>query len=326
MLNSPYFYLIAAPVLWSGNFIISKGVLVNELPPVTITAARFTIAALGLWVLITASRKRGSRGVGESEGLGLLRKDLPAFIILALTGIFGFNTFVYLAFRYTTAINASLVTGMTPVLTALLSWMILRETMNLRQVSGICLSLGGVVWIITRGSWEVLTALRFNPGDLIMLLAALSWAIYSTLGKKVMTKYPPLTATYHAVWLGLLFLWPVALIELRQNPVTSVSVMAVLGVFYVGIGATILAYLAWNKGVAMIGAGRSGVFQNLLPVFTAVLATVFLSEPVTLSHIIGGTAVLLGVYFTSYVKPASGNLQRPLEQARRLATQPPARR
>lgn len=110
-------------------------------------------------------------------------------------GIFGFNLLQYLVLKYTTAINGSLINAATPIMTVVLSSLLIKEKMGPVQLAGILISFFGVGWVITGGSWEVLAKLKFNVGDLMVLVAVLGWSVYSIFGKKPTLQFSSVTVT-----------------------------------------------------------------------------------------------------------------------------------
>ena len=164
---------------------------------------------------------------------------------MATTGVFGFNTLVYLSFSYTTAINAALVHALPPALIVLVSRFTLGEQTTARQLVGLLVSIFGATAVITRGSWQALYTLQFNTGDLLMILAAATWTVYSVLGKYVMQRYTPLVATYYATIIGIIMLVPLATWEMTRYPVPGISTAGFFSLVYIGLFASFTAFLFW---------------------------------------------------------------------------------
>lgn len=138
-------------------------------------------------------------------------------------------------------------------------------------------------------------SLDFNPGDVIVFLDTLVWAFFTVLGKKMMARLSPLEATTYANLAGVVFLVPAMLWEWGGS-MPAFSPGHILGLVYLGVFASVLAFLGWNKGVLEMGPARAAAFYNLIPVYAALLAFLFLGEDLFLYHLVGGLMVLSGVY------------------------------
>lgn len=290
--GSPYTLLTLVPVFWSGNFILSQVVL-RELPPVTTNTLRFTLATAILWAVLW-------RRHGPVPWQWPLRwRHVPLFVFLGLTGVAIFNSVAYAALRLTTPTNAALINAGGPMATVALSALLIRERMSPRQIAGLVLSFAGVVWVVSRGSLSAVFGLSFNTGDLLMLGDIVIWALYSVAGKRAMEEFPPLVATAYAMVVGLVFLWPATALELLNAPAISMSVPTALSLAYMAVFATVLAFSWWYVGIARIGAGKTAIFMNVMPLSTAILAFLIWGERIGVYHLVGGLAILTGVYLTS---------------------------
>jgi len=201
---------------------------------------------------------------------------------MALTGVVLFNALVYLSLRYTTSTNAALINSVTPILTMVLAAAVRLDRLTGRRLAGAFVSLVGVSWIVSQGSLEALIELSFNRGDLIMLVAALVWAIYTILLNRMRGALSPL-ATLTIV--ALLALPPLSVMggyELMSNPIGPITPVVIVGLLYVSVLASVAAIMAWSVGIEGIGAARGSIFLNLIPLFTAVIAMLTLGERVGL--------------------------------------------
>jgi drug/metabolite transporter (DMT)-like permease len=288
--RSPYFLLVLATCLWGGNFVVGK-VLVVEIPPILLATLRWIIALI---VMLALSGKEMWRLRGQFAG-----KWKP-LLLLSLTGVAGFNTLTYIAVQYTGSINAALMNSATPVLIVLIAVAVLREPFSPAVLPAVALSLIGVLWIISRGSWETITSLSFNQGDMWMLAAIICWALYSVWMKKYAAAFPPQALFFWQIAVSVAVLIPLAAVEYAvRQPVLHVSVSLILGLLYIGIFASLLAFSAWNKAIALIGPSRCSGFLNLIVVFSAIFATAFTGEHLHLYHWIGAALVLAGVFWTN---------------------------
>lgn len=285
----PYIFLVLATLFWAGNFVFGQP-LSEALPPFGINLIRWVLACLILVPLVLAREGRFPRPP---------RALWPALIIMSLSGVLLFNSLVYLSLSYTTSTNAALVNGITPVLALVLAAAIGSERLTGRRFLGAFISVAGVAWIVSRGSVDSLLHFSFNRGDLIMLAAALLWAVYTVLGNRVMRVLSPLSTTTLTALLGMPLLILIGGYELVTSPLGRITPLDVAGLVYVGVVASVAAFLAWNTGIERIGAARGSVYLNLIPVFTAGIAVATLGERIGIPQIVGGLLVILGVTIAS---------------------------
>ncbi len=267
-----------ATMLWASNIALGRA-LAGQIGPLTLTAARVTIAGL-LFLLLIRYLPPADRRLG---------RDWPALLGMAVTGVFGFPVLLYLALRYTTASNASLINGAGPLMTAVLAAVLLRERLRSHQAFGAVISLTGV-FLIIRGN-GTLTAL--NPGDLLMIGNVALWGLYSVLTRLTTRTRHVISATAFSTWLALPFLYPAMLSEWRTMPPTLTPLLGPT-LLYIGVFPAFMAFLAWNEGVRRAGPGGAMAFYNMLPVYGALLGALFLGETPGLSQLVGGALVIIG--------------------------------
>lgn len=286
-----YFKLLVTMLFWGGTFVAGKWA-VREAPPFFVALLRFAIASAVLWALV-AWRQR-ARGEGFPVPAG--GAQWAGLFSLGLTGVFLYNFVFLTGLTWTSATNGSLIVAFNPLLTAVLSALWLKERVRPVQAGGLFLALFGVGVVITRGSIAVLRALSFNPGDLLMLGAPLAWALYTILGKKVLSCFPPLVATAYASLFGTLLLLPAAALE--GSLLTGAAQLTVYGwiaVLQLALLGTVAGFVWWYEGVEALGAARAAVFVNLVPLFGVLLSALILSEILDVSQLAGGILVVLGV-------------------------------
>ncbi len=283
-----YLYLLGAAFLWGGNWVAVR-YAVREMPPLVFVTARTVLAAIVGLLLVIKLKGNWKPAL----------KDIKLIAFLGLVGIFGFNLLQSFGLRNTTAINGSLINAATPMLTIVLSKMLIKEKLQLMQLMGILISFLGVVWVATNGSWTILRSLKFNLGDVMILIAAACWSIYSIYGKKPTLEYSAVAVTAYASLFAALYFLPLGLTQYQLKPVHSISWAGVLAVGY-SVSVGVFAQIAWLKGVSLIGPSRASIFMNLLPLSTLAFAALLLGEMITLNQLIGGVFVLGGVYFTTY--------------------------
>jgi drug/metabolite transporter (DMT)-like permease len=199
---------------------------------------------------------------------------------LALFGITGFNTLLYMAMHTTTAINGALIQTTMPAVIILISMVFFGERVSWLQAAGVALCVLGATVVVLKGSWQALIDMALVRGDLLMIAAVILYALYSVL----LLKRPnihPLSVLVYTFGLGAVGLLPLYLWEISVVGGFALTPGVAGSIAYVALFPSIVAYFCWNRGVAVIGANRTGLFINLIPVFAAVLAIVFLGETLT---------------------------------------------
>ena len=272
----------AATLVWASNMVLGR-MLKDSIGPVSISAARFLIAA-AIFYVILRQQPVEERRIGN---------DFWKLTAMAVTGIVLFSPVLYLGLRYTTAVNSTIINGLAPLLTGLLSVWLIQEPMSGRQAGGAMLALAGVLLLISGGSLSFWQSASFNIGDLIVLGAVAIWALYSVISSKVMRSRTSLATTAISTFIGLPVLWVFALWELQHFPVT-IDLKLVLVTLYLGIVPAAGGFYAWNAGVRRLGTGGAMVFYNTLPLYGAALGYLFLGEPIGLHHAAGGLLIAAG--------------------------------
>lgn len=276
--------MIFPPLFWAGNATLARFVA-DLISPITLSFWRWVIA-FSVLVPFTWSH---------------VRKDWPEIkigwkiiVLLGLLGIASFNTLIYTAAQTTTAINITLTQSVMPVIIVLISFVLFRDRITPMQLFAIMLCTLGAGYIIIHGDVQRLMDLEFVIGDLIMLLAIFLYALYSALLRKRPNIHPLsfLTTTFAV---GVVFLFPLYLWEMQFVPPLELSKPVVFSLTYIAFFPSILAYLCWNRGVVEIGANHAGLYINLLPPFTALLAVVFLEERFQSYHIAGICLIFFGL-------------------------------
>lgn len=285
-----YLLLVLSALFWSGNFVISRG-MHAEIPPITLAFWRW-VAALAILSLFAVRHLWRDREMA--------RRHFRYITLQGLVGVAGFNTFVYLAMQTTTAINAVLVNSCIPVLIVVCSWVFYREMLTVRQGLGVLVSLTGVMLIVSRGEVDSLLAVDFNRGDLLVLVAALLWAIYSTNLKRYPQGLHPLAYQSGIVIVGVVILFPFYLLELASGKTMALTAATVSTIGYVALFASVLAYLCWNRAVRDVGANKAGPFIHLMPVFATILAVLFLGETLEGYHLQGIGLIFVGITLTTF--------------------------
>jgi len=281
----PALLLALAQLLWAGNFVLGRAVAAH-VPPVALSFLRWSVALLVLLPLSWRELRRG---------WPVVRRSLGILVPLGILGVGNFNTLVYVGLHQTTATNAALLNSACPASILAVGPLLGAPRPGARQALGIATSLLGVLAIVTRGEPAALLALRLNPGDLWVLGAVLSWAIYTVLLARRPAGLHPMALLTVLVMIGLLWIAPFAAAEAWGGARVAWDGATAATLGYVGLMASVVAYAAWNQGVAELGSARAGAFIHLLPVFASLLAAVLLGESFHAFHAVGIGLVLLGV-------------------------------
>ena len=286
----PYLLLILTTLFWSGNFVLSRG-MHADIPPLALSFWRWVLALLIM--LLFCSRTFWS----QKE---IVARERRFIIMQGLLGVTGFNSLIYLAVQTTTAVNAVLINSCVPILIALCSLLINKEPLRPRQWSGIMLSLSGVALILAGGNLAALLELEFNRGDLLVLCAGITWALYSVNLKRYPQELHPFSYQVGIMIAGLIGIAPFYLVELGLDRHLAVNAPTVITLIYVAIFPSVLAFIFWNRAVRDIGANRAGAFIHLMPVFSSILAIIFLGETIETFHLQGIGLVFAGILLVTF--------------------------
>ncbi|MFZ5942856.1 MAG: DMT family transporter [Bacillota bacterium] len=288
----PYILLILAPLFWSVNFLVGKA-LAGVIPAGFITLMRWLITSI---ILIPIYRK------DLLKNRELFTSGLSILIALGLSGYFFNSVSTFLAVQHTTAINASFLTALNPVAIVIASSLLFKERSTLIQLIGIVFSLFGVLWIVFKGHLTYIFSLQVNLGDAFMLVAVISWALYSNILKKKgsIFPWPALFAamTISAVAVSL----PYSILEVYWEGwewILNLQGKHYLSILAIAIFPSLLAFYCWNTAMQKVDSSQAAVFINLIPVFTTILSIIFLGEKLMYHHIIGGLLIFLGVFMVT---------------------------
>lgn len=280
--------MLVTSLLWGGNFVVAK-TLVAHASPMTLTMARWLIAVIVLLPLVWWKEKK----------LIPAKASLVPLFLMGITGVALFNIFQFLALERTTSTNAGLISTMNTMSIALFSFAFLKEKINGLQLLAMVLSFIGVFLVLSKGDWQLLWHFQLNTGDLLMMAAVCVWGLYSVCSKWAMQTTSPLMATLYAGLFGVLILVPFTINDFTFSEIDSTFI---LSLFYTGVISTVVCMVFWNIGVQQLGATTSGIFLNFNPIFTALLAFLFVGEQLSWLQGIGGIIVIMGCYLFTHFK------------------------
>ena len=288
--NSAYIFLILATLFWSGNFIVGKAASFYEIPPFTLNFYRWTFAWLILapFTLKEIFQKRD-----------YILQNIKLVLILGITSITIFNSIVYYSLNFTQVISGVLMISTIPVMIIFFSWIFKIEKTNTYQILGVIFSLFGVAIIVTKADFDLLINLDFNKGDLWMVVAMFSWAMYSALLRKKKFELSQLSLLEVIISAGLILLVPAYLIEMSLGFKLNINLPFILTLSYVVLFPGLASFICWIKGISIIGSNRSGIFLHLMPIFSTVLAILIFKEKFMNFHLFGAAFIIGGIFLSS---------------------------
>ncbi len=279
--------LLIAVLCWSGNALVGRA-FHDSIPPLSLSFWRWVLATSLLLPFV-------AKGIWTHRAT--LRAASWRLPVLAAMGIASYNSLLYTAAQSTEAINLTLVNTCLPLATFIGAGFLLGEWPLRRAWFGMAVAAGGLLYLISRGSWQTFASLSFQRGDLIMLLAVLAWALYTLLLRRWARHLlvPPLVLLGVLMLLGLPLILPFYLLELGRVGGFALTPSNLAAIGYTAVFASLVAYVGWNHGVKIVGAGRAAMVMYLMPVFTALLGWVLLGEALRTFHWIGGALIFAGL-------------------------------
>ena len=283
-------YLVCATLFWAGNFIVGKTASINEIPPISLNFYRWLVA----WLILLPFTFREL-----IKKKNYILNNIGLFIVLGITAVTIFNSALFYSLKFTQVISGVLMISTVPVMIIFISSLLKIEKTNFFQIIGVGLSLTGVLFIITKADIGLLKNLDFNRGDLIMIIAMLSWATYSALLKKKKYELSQISLLQVVISFGVIFLIPLYFIDMNMGNSIKLEKPFFLTLTYVVLFPGLASFFFWIKGVALIGANRSGIFLHLMPIFGAVMAMIIFDEKFMFYHLIGAVFILMGIILSN---------------------------
>jgi len=280
---------LGAAAIWGGMYVVSKYVLAF-VPPLTLVLARLVVGALTLGLIALLSRQPR-----------VCRRDLPQMALLGFVGLSVSMIAQFAGTRLSTAANGALITSATPAFLVLFAWPILGERLTLGRVAGLALATAGVASTILLAGGQVDLAGRADLllGNVLLVVAALTWALYSALARVAARRHPVLVVTLYATLFGALFTGAVVPLELATSPLGPIPPLAWLGVLYLGVVSTAGAFYLWNKSIALLGAGLPAILFFAQPIVGGLLGALLLGERLGAPFFVGGLLIALAVLVTA---------------------------
>lgn len=289
---SGYLAALLATVLWSGNFIIARG-LADAMPPWQLNFWRWLVAFLVMlpfgWRNFIAERRCVTKHAGYMLWMGLI-------------GVTLMNTLIYKAGQTTPSLNMALIMPATPAVILLLARLMYKEKISAPRLLGMVIAMGGIILLIARGSLATLIDLSFTAGDIWCIGGMLCFALYSIFMRQRPEKLSPTSFNLWVFLIGLVLSLPGVIWETATQPPAKVDVILIVAILYAGLGCSALAFWLWTVGIERIGAVRAAIVYYSLPVFTAIQSWYILHESASLIQLTGGALIICGIFLASLPK------------------------
>ena len=299
--RTAFLLLALATLFWAGNWVLGRA-LRDVFEPAALNFWRWLIALVALAPFALPAVRANFAVIRRSAGL---------LLVLSFLGVALFQWLIYEGLKTTTAVNAVLINSSFPAFMLLCSWAIERERGTRRQIVGMLISLAGILVIMARGDPASLVRLEFHLGDALILLAMPVWGVYSVLLKRRPPELDGIAFLFVISLVGTLLILPAFALEAWHSPPRWPGPQGVAAALYVGLGASVAAFICWNRGVAIVGANAAGFTLHLLPAFGTLLAIAFLGESFHLFHAAGIATILAGVAVaTGAARPRAAQSKR----------------
>lgn len=277
-------YLSLAASIWGGMYVVSKYVL-HYVPPLTLVWIRFVIAFLVLYFLLKLLNRRKVKHAQRTF------KDWLLIGWIGFIGYFISITCQFIGTKLSDAHTGALITSATPAFTLLFAKVVLKESLTTNKLLSLMLATVGVSIVI---GWDT-EAVSYLWGSLILVVAAVTWALLSIYVKVASVTFTSLEITTYGIGFAILFITPFMIGELQYYPVEFIQIKVLLGIIYLGIISTAGAFFLWNQGMRMMEAGRGSLFFFLQPVVGSFFGWYLLNEKLESSFFIGGAFIVVGV-------------------------------
>ncbi|MFI5128716.1 MAG: DMT family transporter [Chitinophagales bacterium] len=282
---------ILAAIIWSGNFIVARGVI-KDIPPISLAFYRWGLASVILLPFVIRQFRTEWPSV---------KRYWHYLFWVSLSGVALFNTFVYIGAHYTSAINLALIgTTSSPIMSIILARVFLKEPIGTMKLLGLAFCVIGVLFLLSSGDIHKLLGHEYSTGDLWVLAAAFCFAVYNTLAKKKPPSVSPVNFLFVAFTMGTLMLLPFYLWEIRRSAPVVWKIDLLIAIVYLGVGASVICFLIWNMAINKLGSGRTALFGNLIPVFSSIEAVILLDEQFTSVHIVSMIIVFTGILLANF--------------------------
>ena len=277
--------MLMATVFWAGAFITGK-MGVYALSPLVLTFLRMFFAAIIIFPIMVLTEKDNWR---------IKLSSVKYAVLTAVVGMIGYHMFFFYALRYTDASKASMINAINPLLTALMAVIFLGERLTSRKIFFILTAFTGVVLTLSNWNLQRIISFDLNLGDLLMLCGAMMWATYGIIVKRIMPFFTPLKLTTYTFLFSAIILFPFTAKELISIDYVQIGWMPFLAVLYMAIFPSVIGYTIQQTAIKELGAGKTALFINLVPVISTIFAIIFLGEKLFKLNVVSGSIIIVSV-------------------------------
>lgn len=282
---------ISASIIWSGNFIVSR-YAIHMAGPISLTFLRWSVATLTMLPFAYQNFK---------NELPIFRQNKTYFFLMGLIGFAIYNTLIYTAGHYTTAINMALIGSIIhPIVATVLAAIVVHEKLHWKNVSGIILGIIGILLLVSKGDINNIIQFKFATGDLWMVAAGCCFGTYNVYVKKMPIGISPNSFLLCLFGIGAIILCPFSMYEMVYVQPLKISGQFILIILYIGIGNSTIAYFLWNSAIGKLGVGKTALFGTLIPLLSSIEAVFFLDENFSLFQAISGLIILSGILINTW--------------------------
>ena len=285
----PYIEVFFAVVVWGASFIATKVALAYA-SPITIVWLRFAMGVVILGVAVVLRRQFTLPN----------KNEWGYFALLGFLGITFHQWLQSNALVTSEASTTAWIVATTPVFMALLGWLVLKEGLGWVTISGILLAFIGVLVVVSDGDITSISIGEFGaPGDVLILISAVNWAVFSTLSRRGLKSYPASLMMFYVMSFGWVFTSFLFIPSEGLSEIPRLTVNGWIGILFLGIFCSGLAYIAWYDALQALSAAQTGVFLYIEPLVAVAVAAIVLAEPVTWASLLGGAVILIGVWLVN---------------------------
>ena len=278
-----------AVFVWGASFIATKIVL-HDISPITVVWVRFSMGVIILGVTVVLRKQ-----------FSLLHRN--EWLYFALLGFLGITFHQWLqsnALETSEASTTAWIVSTTPVFMALLGWVVLREKLPWLKIAGILLAFVGVLLVVYDGNLGAISLRSFGkPGDILVLISAINWAVFSVLSRRGLKAYPATLMMFYVMCFGWVFTSILFVATSNISEIGKLTVNGWLAITFLGIFCSGLAYIAWYDALKALTTAQTGVFLYIEPLVAVVVAFFVLGEAITLASLVGGAVILFGVWLVN---------------------------
>ncbi len=284
-----YIEAMFAVIVWGASFIATK-IALREISPVTAVWLRFSMGVIILGLAVALRNQ-----------LSLLRRSEWAYF--ALLGFLGVALHQWLqsnGLQTSEAGTTAWIVSMTPVFMAVLGWIILKEKLGWIKIAGILLAFIGVLIVVSKGDIRSISIGKFGtPGDKLILISALNWAVFSALSRRGLKTHPATLMMFYVMSFGWLFISILFFARQNISEIGKLTINGWFGITFLGVFCSGLAYIAWYDALQALTTAQTGVFLYIEPLIAVVVAFFILGEAITSALLIGGAVIILGVWLVN---------------------------